>query len=272
MQEPPTPVLVAYDGSTDADLALDWAAAAVQPRLDQLEVMIVGTHMDPVVGHYRADNEKLVDEGHLRATQRLKDLGVANWDVEVVRGPTVPVLLAAAVRARMVVVGSRGHTLVLGSVSGSVSQHLARRSPCPVVVVRPPRNERARRIVVGVDGSGGAERALRFACGHARDTGETVLAVHSYRSDQASARTGPRRHNAERLLETCLTEVSCDPDLHLTTRVVAGHAGRLLVDLSEDASLVVVGSRGRDPVAEVLLGSVAQHVLQHAHCPVAVVR
>jgi nucleotide-binding universal stress UspA family protein len=53
---------------------------------------------------------------------------------------------------------------------------------------------------------------------------------------------------------------------------VPAPADRLLVDLSAASSLVVVGSRGRDAFADLLLGSVAQRVLQAAHCPVAVVR
>lgn len=52
---------------------------------------------------------------------------------------------------------------------------------------------------------------------------------------------------------------------------VVGAPGRVLVERSRSAFRVVVGSRGRDPVEGLLLGSVSRHVLQHALCTVAVV-
>jgi nucleotide-binding universal stress UspA family protein len=87
------------------------------------------------------------------------------------------------------------------------------------------------------------------------------------------ARDTASREAAEHLLAVATAEVRAEhPDVDLTELAVPAPAGRLLVDLSATATLVVVGSRGRDAFAELLLGSVAQHVLQDAHCPVAVVR
>jgi nucleotide-binding universal stress UspA family protein len=276
----PRPIVVGYDGSPDADLALAWAArtATVTPR--PLEVVIVGTHMDPVVGHFREHDERLVDEWHQRAFGSLEEAGVASWDVAVRRGPTVPVLLAAAASAELLVVGSRGHGLVLGSISGSVSQHVARHAACPVAVVRPLRQPGARQIVVGVDGSDGARAALRFACSRASATGEPVVAVHAYRTwslpgpdETPFHRSAGGAEQADRLLDETTEAVRADFDeIDLTTTTVAASADRLLIDLSAIASLVVVGSRGRDAFAEMLLGSVAQEVLHQAECPVAVVR
>ena len=78
---------------------------------------------------------------------------------------------------------------------------------------------------------------------------------------------------AERLLAETTEAVRADFDeIDLTTVAVAASADRLLLDLSAVSSLVVVGSRGRDASAEMLLGSVAQEVLHRAVCPVTVVR
>lgn len=280
MSSVPKPIVVGYDGSPDADLALNWAVRTTTATPRPLEVVIVGTHMDPVVGHFREHNDRLVDEWHRRAYQGLEESGVANWEVGVRRGPTVPVLLAAAQDGEMLVVGSRGHGLMLGSLSGSVSQHVARHATCPVVVVRPLRQADAEQIVVGIDGSDGAQEALRFACSRARDTGESVVAVCAYRAWSLPGRVKTSIHRtvggaeeAERLLAETTSAVRADFDeIDLTTIAVAAPADRLLLDLGAGSSLLVVGSRGRDSFTEMLLGSVAQQVIHRAECPVVVVR
>jgi nucleotide-binding universal stress UspA family protein len=62
------------------------------------------------------------------------------------------------------------------------------------------------------------------------------------------------------------------PGLKVDLQVLRGHAGDALVRASADAQLVVVGARGRGGLAGLLLGSVSQALLQHADCPVAIVR
>jgi nucleotide-binding universal stress UspA family protein len=54
--------------------------------------------------------------------------------------------------------------------------------------------------------------------------------------------------------------------------VVRDNAARALIDAAKDADLLVVGSRGHSGFTEALLGSVGQHCVHHAHCPVVVVR
>jgi nucleotide-binding universal stress UspA family protein len=63
-----------------------------------------------------------------------------------------------------------------------------------------------------------------------------------------------------------------NPPVLVQPRVKEGNAAKLLIDLSEDADLLVVGSRGHGGFAGMLLGSVSQHVAAHARCTVAVVR
>lgn len=61
------------------------------------------------------------------------------------------------------------------------------------------------------------------------------------------------------------------PDLPIEERILSGHAGGALVDLSTRAAVIVVGARGRGGFAGMVLGSVSQALLHHAQCPVIVV-
>jgi len=282
MAENTPKIVVGYDGSPDADAALAWAARSAALREQPIEVVIVATAMDPVVGHYRETSDKSVEHWQAEAFDRLKDLGVVHGTVDIRRGPAVPELLRASEGAEMLVVGSRGHGLAIGSVTGSVSQHVARHAPCPVVAVRPNRSPHARRIIVGVDGSAEAQKALRFAGNRAVSTGETVVAVYGHYSigsrllglDGAVSEAEVRRlEEADRFLAEQTADFATEfPDVEIAREAIPVRPAQLLVDCGAGASLVVVGSRGRDAFADLLLGSVSQYVLHHAECPVAVVR
>lgn len=62
------------------------------------------------------------------------------------------------------------------------------------------------------------------------------------------------------------------PEFDVETRAVEGQAARVLLDASQDADLLVVGSRGLGGFRELLLGSVSQQCAHHATCPVVIVR
>lgn len=274
-------IVVGYDASPDADAALAWAAGNAAPG-DELSVVIVGTAMDPVLGDHRAAMDRVVEQWRSDAEERLSGLGLRPTSVEVRHGPVVPTLLQAAADASLLVLGSRGHALATGTFGGSVSQHVARHASCPVIVVRPPHTTSTPRIVVGIDGSPESVRALRFACERARRTGDSVTAIHAHFSPLAHVLTfdGAQSPIADRQLaegerlatELCRASIEEFPDLEIEAESVPVRPAQALVDASGAATLVVVGSRGRDAFAEMLLGSVSQHVLSHARCPVAVVR
>jgi nucleotide-binding universal stress UspA family protein len=207
--------------------------------------------------------------------------GVAEPDVRRLRGRPVPLLLEQAAGASLVVVGSRGHGRVGDLLLGSVSQHLAGHASCPVAVVRVADRSHAARIVVGVDGSGAAVRALDFACRRAEVTGEKVVAVRGWRVgyvrvDQRGnipAAMSAGLLERERELSTWVDAArTAYPQVAIQEEVITVSAGRALVDTSADASLVVVGSRGRDAFTGMVLGSTSHEVLHRAHCSVVVVR
>jgi nucleotide-binding universal stress UspA family protein len=139
------------------------------------------------------------------------------------------------------------------------------------------------RIVVGVDGSGSSASALRWAIRQAGLTGATVEVATAWHypdlaaSGMAVGAVEPTydffRENAEKIAADAISS-ALDPasDVPARARVAQGHAAQVLIDASAGASLLVVGSRGHGGFTEALLGSVGQHCVQHAHCPVVVVR
>lgn len=131
-------------------------------------------------------------------------------------------------------------------------------------------------IVVGVDGSAQSESALRWAVRQAGLTGQVVHAVISwdYPVDFGAAPVSEPdwRDDSAAVLRKTIEEVLSDDDARrVQQHVVQGHPVTVLMDAAADADLLVVGSRGHGGFAGMLLGSVSQHVVAHAPCPVVVV-
>ncbi|MEY9874449.1 nucleotide-binding universal stress UspA family protein [Streptacidiphilus sp. MAP12-33] len=138
----------------------------------------------------------------------------------------------------------------------------------------------ARRIVVGVDGSGPSKAALLWAVREAELTDGTVEAITTW--DYPSAWYGwtppqSEAYDFEKIANQILADtvdevVGPDPPARIRTRVAHGDAATVLLDAARGARLLVVGNRGHGRFAGALLGSVGQHCVQHAPCPVLVVR
>ncbi|MCP2167759.1 universal stress protein [Goodfellowiella coeruleoviolacea] len=133
------------------------------------------------------------------------------------------------------------------------------------------------RIVVGVDGSPPSKAALRWALWQAGLTRGAVNAVMAWDEPpiygwELPPELSPKRTTARKLADT-VAEVAAGGDAGAVHRtVVHGNPARALVDESEDADLLVVGSRGHGGFTGALLGSVSQQCIQHARCPVVVIR
>lgn len=140
-------------------------------------------------------------------------------------------------------------------------------------------------IVVGVDGSADADRALVWAAKEAALERRPIAVVTAAGIDQANAvawaaasgslRTAPpallegARAVADRAVESVLQRRA---SLAVTAHAAHGDPRQVLIDLSADAHLVVVGSRGHGAVRSRLFGSVSTTVIRHAECPVVVCR
>ncbi len=141
------------------------------------------------------------------------------------------------------------------------------------------------RIVAGVDGSPSSLSALRWAIRQASLTGATVDAVIAWHYPDLVASAGygmavagvepgnDFREMAEKIVtEAISSTLSPDSDVQVHPQVAEGVAAQVLLDASAGADLLVVGSRGHGGFTEALLGSVSQHCVHHARCPVVIIR
>jgi nucleotide-binding universal stress UspA family protein len=136
------------------------------------------------------------------------------------------------------------------------------------------------RIVVGIDGSESSKDALRWAKTQADLTGAELVAVTAWSYPVASYPTLAGyvpvndsldlEAESRTALETLVKETL--GDVPVTLEVIEGHPANALVDAAHDAALVVLGSRGHGGFVGAVIGSVSQHVVSHAPCPVVVVR
>ena len=141
------------------------------------------------------------------------------------------------------------------------------------------------RIVVGVDGVAGSGAALDWAVSEAQLRGVPIHVVMTWQESQIYGADGigtlgmnPLKDTTRELSSATSREVaqlaenaSRGHDVMMTSEAVEGHPAEALLLAAEDAAMLVVGSRGHGGLAGVLLGSVGQHVVPHARCPVVVV-
>ena len=135
------------------------------------------------------------------------------------------------------------------------------------------------RVVVGVDGSPPSFRALQWALGYASATKSPVDVVVAWEWPASLAWSAPFPSNfdpnssAEQMLDHLVAQKRAEyPDLEIDGRVVQGDPATVLESASHGAALLVVAQRGHGELVGMLLGSVSEHCVTHAHCPVLVYR
>jgi nucleotide-binding universal stress UspA family protein len=137
---------------------------------------------------------------------------------------------------------------------------------------------REHRIVVGVDGSVPSKAALVWAVQQSRLTGAAVEAVIAWEFPATYGYPAPVsdvnwEELARQVISEAIAEVrSSAGQVEIRCKVMEGNAAQVLLGESAGAELLVVGSRGHGGFVEALLGSVGQHCVHHATCPVVVNR
>lgn len=278
-------ILVGVDGSPSSVAAVDWAAR--NAVLHNLPLNLVHVLASPVVmtfpetpmppGYTEWQREQ--GERHLReAVEIAEAAGATRVAAEIVVGSTVPMLVDMSRDAARLVIGSRGHGRMRRLLLGSVSSSLVRHANCPVVVIHEDhRRPDTASVVVGVDGSPVSEAATALAFEEASLRGVDLVAVYAWHDtglqDFPGVDTAALAAEGElALAEQLAGWAERYPDVAVRRVVVDDRPADQLVDQSQEAQLVVVGSHGRGGFTGMLLGSVSQAVVQSAHTPVMVVR
>ena len=271
----PRNILLATDLSPRSDRALDRAlllAQAWQARLLALTVLEPGGQGDLQASRQRA-------ERRLRADLDAADLPLL---AQVVPGPVVDTVLqmAEAEDSGLIVTGVARHEALSRMVLGSSVDALARRAPRPLLVVRERARKPYQRVLVSTDFSSVSHFALETAAAWFPEAQFTLF--HAFGNpyptlagmDAAQARSAGHaqaEREAEEFLKTAQLPQAVRAGLRL--QFVHGDAGVLLREhgLQHPADLVVLGTARRSGVARVLLGSVAQRILEQAENDVLVV-
>ena len=120
------------------------------------------------------------------------------------------------------------------------------------------------RVVVGVDGSRASMAALRWAVEEARRRGAVLETVHVFENSPVWRLSVQQQRSDEPVEHFGDVEVDA-------VMVESRHPERVLVERSEGADMLVVGSRGLGDVSQMLLGSVSHHCAVHAHCPLVII-
>lgn len=280
------PIVVGVDPDPSKRLALAWAADEADRR--GLPVRLVHAQGVPTGGYRSGETRPSWEEWnralHEGGAEVLKE-AVAFVEsrrptVEVstvlAEGEPAWVLREEARNASLVVVGS-WHLSTRRELftSASVALPLSAHAPCPVVVVPEPEHitREPAYFVVGVDGSPHAAAAVDVAFEEAALRGAVLRALYVWHPpllgvlDEDAAVRECRRV----LSETVAGRTATHPEVELHHEVVRGHPVRVLTEASEHALGLVVGTRGHGGFTGMLLGSVSQGVLHHAHCPVITV-
>ncbi len=270
-------IIVGVDGSEGSRAALRWAArtaAAQDARLRAIAAWQYPAGAATPAGPAELPGPDEMDQqtgDDLRGLVR-EELGAEadRVEIEAGRGPAAPVLLAAAARtdADMLVVGARGLGGFGGLLLGSVSQQCVEHSPCPVVVLRGEHDVPAGPIIIGLDGSQGADRALEWAIDLAEATGSAIIAVHAAGTGANNATVDAARTALEKWCEP-IGRRGVAHEMH----VESGDARAVLDHHADaaDASLLVVGTRGLGSIRGLLLGSVAGYIARYTKRPIAIV-
>ena len=296
--DPLARIVVATDFSETASLALDRAIdIATRHQSEIALVHVMEPDMPPMAAPEMVvlppNFEDLIQEACLEGLRhsaaRVRASGIpVSEHLERGRAATRIAETADALAADMILIGSRGNTRFKQLLLGSVAEEVVRVAQRPVLTVHPGDErpiEPVRRLLFPTDFSAASEQAMAVAIRLLIGSGETkIILVHTYHLTPSIVPLGGFRggvvplfvDNAEHLAEretrpaaNALRDRGFDVDV----RVARGDPAEVVTELAgeEDIDLIVMGTRGHSKIRQLLLGSTAERVVEHAPCPVLTV-
>jgi nucleotide-binding universal stress UspA family protein len=277
-------VVVGVDGSVGSVAALQWAVdhAGHLGRVKPVMAFLSGPleRGFGTTGGSDGSGEPYRSGAALRLEEFLQEYAPSLADDgEVIEHRAGPCLVKAAAGSELLVVGTRGWSSRLDLSVGSVGAYCARHTTVPIALIPPERRpvREQLRVAVGFDGSLRAQDALRWTLTHLRRSAE-VVAVRAFISetvvgDPLSPPPAVSESRVRQELQDGVAAVLSDLDVHpaVKLRVVPGDPRAALRTASDDADLLVVGSRGHGVLENLLLGSVSTALVHHPTVPTIVV-
>lgn len=258
-------VLIGYDGSSDADAAIaDLAHAGLSPEVDAL---IVSIWDSPTVS-------KQVTDLVVNAEIRLRS-DFPSWRVsgEILRGDAAEELVKTAEQwhADLIVVGSQGRSAIGRLILGSVSLKVATEAHCSVRIGRRTTRKDRLRILIGLNCSTGAEKAVRKVLMHAWPEGTELRIVAV--DDGFSTITTDRFSDAK-VMEGKYVKLAESKGLTISAGIKEGDPQQILIAEAREweADCIVVGSRGVRSSSWRLGSSVSAALAANARCSVEIIR
>jgi nucleotide-binding universal stress UspA family protein len=283
-------ILVGVDGSAESGAAVRWAAREALLRdtavtLIHVVAPVVVTwpiaNLSASFSDWQEENaHQVIEQAQKQFQAEVGDARSPDVHTRVLYDSVAPGLVKSSRDAVMVVAGSRGLGGVGGAILGSISRSLLHHARCPVAVVH---GDQALAVsddspvLVGIDGSPASEAATALAFDEASRRRVDLVALHAWSDVAVFSVLGMDWREYEDQGNEVLGERLAGwqeqyPDVRIRRRVVCDQPAHRLLDESQHAQLVVLGSRGRGGFAGLLLGSVSTAVAETAKCPVIVVR
>jgi nucleotide-binding universal stress UspA family protein len=284
-------IAVGVDGSPASNAAVSWAAHEAvlrQTPLTLIHVVNPGPSpwaqaplLDDFAVWQKNEGRRILADALKIARDTAIDSPGISIESELVRSETVPALVDLSKEAKLVVVGNEGRGAVARVVLGSVTSSLIRRAHCPVAVIRDeephmPHPAQAP-VLVGIDGSPASKLATAIAFDEASRRRVELVAVHAWSDREIIELPGldwsaVEVEEARILAEGLAGWQERYPDVTVHRLLVCDRPTRVIVENSDTAQLVVLGSHGRGGFAGMHLGSVSNAVVQSVRTPVIVAR